>query len=66
MVDALQPTARDTVMDPAAGTGGFLLVAHEYASRHAEELTPEERDHHLRDGLCMVSSSSTEPPGWRP
>jgi type I restriction enzyme M protein len=50
MVDVLQPTAQDTVMDPAAGTGGFLLVAHEYAARHAEDLTPEERDH-LRDGF---------------
>jgi type I restriction enzyme M protein len=50
MVDVLQPTARDTVMDPAAGTGGFLLVAHEYAARHAKDLTPEERDH-LRDGF---------------
>ncbi|OMQ16786.1 DNA methyltransferase [Modestobacter sp. VKM Ac-2676] len=51
MVDCLQPTARDTVIDPAAGTGGFLLVAHEYAARHAEDLTPEERDH-LRDDFA--------------
>jgi len=33
---------------PAAGTGGFLLSAHEYAARHAETLTPAQRDH-LRD-----------------
>jgi len=50
MVDVLRPTADDTVVDPAAGTGGFLLVAHEHAARHAEDLTPEQRDH-LRDGL---------------
>ncbi|MFI6331499.1 N-6 DNA methylase [Micromonospora chersina] len=48
MVDCVQPTVRDTVVDPAAGTGGFLLAAHEYASRHAETLTPTERTH-LRD-----------------
>lgn len=50
MVDCLQPTAADSVVDPAAGTGGFLLGAHEYAARDAENLTPEERDH-LRDSF---------------
>jgi type I restriction enzyme M protein len=50
MVDCLQPTVRDTVVDPAAGTGGFLMVAHEYAAQDAEDLTPEEREH-LRDGF---------------
>ncbi|MFI7279901.1 N-6 DNA methylase [Micromonospora chersina] len=48
MVDCIQPTVRDNIVDPAAGTGGFLLGAHEYASRHAETLTPSERKH-LRD-----------------
>jgi type I restriction enzyme M protein len=48
MVDCVQPTVRDTVVDPATGTGGFLLVAHEYAAQHAETLTPNERTH-LRD-----------------
>ncbi len=48
MVDCLQPNVSDTVTDPAAGTGGFLLAAHEYAARHAETLTPTQRAH-LRD-----------------
>ncbi|RBY96869.1 SAM-dependent DNA methyltransferase [Blastococcus sp. TF02-8] len=51
MVDCLQPNAADTVIDPAAGTGGFLLAAHDYASKHAQDMTPEERDH-LRDGFA--------------
>jgi type I restriction enzyme M protein len=50
MVDCVRPTASDTVTDPAAGTGGFLLAAHEFAARDAEQLTPTERDD-LRDGL---------------
>jgi type I restriction enzyme M protein len=50
MVDCIQPTAGDTVCDPACGTGGFLLWAHAYASREAENLTPDEREH-LRDGF---------------
>lgn len=31
IVDVVQPTVDDSVVDPACGTGGFLLVAHEYA-----------------------------------
>ena len=50
MVDCVQPTREDTVVDPACGTGGFLLFAHAYASRDAEDLNPDERDH-LRDGF---------------
>src|SRR5690349_21444704 len=48
IVDVIQPTPDDTVVDPACGTGGFLLVAHEHASQEAEHLTPTQRDR-LRD-----------------
>jgi type I restriction enzyme M protein len=48
MVDCIQPTVKDTVNDPACGTGGFLLGAYEYASRDAKNLTPDEKIH-LRD-----------------
>ena len=48
IVDVIQPGPDDTVVDPACGTGGFLLVAHEYASQGAENFTPTQRDR-LRD-----------------
>ena len=50
MVDCMQPTAKDTVCDPACGTGGFLLWAYAYAARDAEDLSPEDKDH-LREGF---------------
>ena len=50
IVDVIRPTVADTVVDPACGTGGFLLVAHDHASQGAASMTPTQRDK-LRDGL---------------
>ncbi|MDA0632534.1 class I SAM-dependent DNA methyltransferase [Nonomuraea sp. MCN248] len=45
MVDCIQPGPNDTIADPACGTGGFLLAAHEYiVERYGSLLTPEQRD----------------------
>jgi type I restriction enzyme M protein len=60
MVDVIQPTAKDTVHDPACGTGGFLLEAYHYASQ-ADNLSPTDREH-LRDnfvsGVELVDSTA--------
>ncbi|MET9595638.1 class I SAM-dependent DNA methyltransferase [Streptomyces sp. NPDC006516] len=45
IVDIVRPTVEDTVVDPACGTGGFLLGAHEYASQDAARMNPEQRQH---------------------
>ncbi len=50
IVDCVRPTAVDTVADPACGTGGFLLAAHEHASGADDALDPDRR-RHLRDGF---------------
>jgi len=34
IVDVMRPAAGQTIMDPACGTGGFLLAAYEYISSH--------------------------------
>jgi type I restriction enzyme M protein len=60
MVDVIQPTAKDTVHDPACGTGGFLLSAYEYAASQ-ENLSKSDREH-LRDnfvsGIELVDSTA--------
>jgi type I restriction enzyme M protein len=52
MVDCTQPSPVDTVMDPACGTGGFLLAAYEYISEHhGSSLTLEEREKLVTGGI---------------
>lgn len=34
MVDVMRPAPGITICDPAAGTGGFLIAAHEYIAKH--------------------------------
>ncbi len=34
MVDAVAPQPGQAICDPACGTGGFLLAAHDYIARH--------------------------------
>jgi type I restriction enzyme M protein len=48
IVDVVRPSIEDSVVDPACGTGGFLLVAHEHVAQGADKLTPTQRTH-LRD-----------------
>jgi type I restriction enzyme M protein len=50
IVDCVHPTVEDTVCDPAAGTGGFLLAAHAFASKLAgPKPARSERNHLSRD-----------------
>src|SRR5437773_653414 len=34
LVDVMQPQPGDTICDPACGTGGFLLIAHDFVRNH--------------------------------
>jgi type I restriction enzyme M protein len=44
IVDVMQPSPEETVVDPACGTGGFLLAAHEYVVT-THQLDPDQRKH---------------------
>ncbi|MBI2899891.1 MAG: SAM-dependent DNA methyltransferase [Planctomycetes bacterium] len=47
IVDVMRPEPGQTICDPACGTGGFLLAAHDYVSRHHALDKGQKR--HLRD-----------------
>ena len=48
IVDGVQLTADDTVCDPATGTGGFLLSAHDYVVKHQGKTLDKDQKKHLR------------------
>ncbi|HMS12290.1 MAG TPA: N-6 DNA methylase [Microthrixaceae bacterium] len=48
IVDVMDPQPGDTIADPACGTGGFLLVAHDHIVRNNPVMDPDQRKH-LRD-----------------
>lgn len=57
MVEVMQPKPTDTVADPACGTGGFLLAAHDYMAAQASSKKEQRhlKDHALR-GNDIVDS----------
>jgi type I restriction enzyme M protein len=50
MVEVMRPKTGDAIHDPACGTGGFLLAAHEYLSKHYE-LDSDQKKHLRFDAL---------------
>ncbi|WP_210493658.1 class I SAM-dependent DNA methyltransferase [Patulibacter sp. SYSU D01012] len=60
MVDVMRPRPGQTIGDPASGTGGFLLAAHEYIASHFELDRDEKlflRDHTFR-GTEIVDNTA--------
>ena len=42
IVECIEPRLGETICDPACGTAGFLLAAHDYIKSKNAEMTPEE------------------------
>ena len=43
IVDVIHPKPGETICDPACGTGGFLLAAHDYLVKHNLNLTKDQK-----------------------
>ena len=43
MVDAINPTPGETICDPACGTGGFILAAHDYIVGQNKNMTKTDK-----------------------
>lgn len=43
IVDVMRPQPRQTICDPACGTGGFLLAAHDYVKDRNKHLTRDQK-----------------------
>ena len=51
IVDVMRPGPDTTICDPACGTGGFLLAAHEYVHRHHLTMNREQSEFLRNDAL---------------
>ncbi|MCB9663434.1 MAG: SAM-dependent DNA methyltransferase [Alphaproteobacteria bacterium] len=51
IVSCVDPKPNETIVDPACGTGGFLLAAHQHIVSTNKAMTREEREHLRLDGL---------------
>lgn len=60
IVDMVAPTPSDTIIDPAAGTGGFLIMAGEYLHEHHPEIwtDPKLREHYNTDMFTGFDSDA--------
>ena len=45
IVDVVRPAPGETIGDPACGTGGFLLAAHDYIIGHNQNLDAGQKEH---------------------
>lgn len=62
IVDVMQPGPEESVCDPAAGTGGFLLAAHKYVvERHGAEMDRSQKRYvkeKLVEGMELVPNTA--------
>ena len=68
MVDVIQPKPKETLCDPACGTGGFLLAAHDYVVKHNPNMSADEKRNDRRErryarvesGVCAPSNTGQQ------
>lgn len=52
IVECVRLATGETIYDPACGTGGFLLAAHEFILRNNPALSPEQERHLQLEAIC--------------
>ena len=53
IVDVMAPGPEDTLCDPACGTGGFLLAAHDYVVTHHGSDLDADQKRHLKEAFVQ-------------
>ena len=61
IVDCLQPQPGEVIVDPACGTGGFLLATHDYLSHHFKLDKSQKRHLALRGAARRRAGGRGEP-----
>jgi len=59
IIDVIRPAPGETICDPACGTGGFLLGAHDYIARYNPTLDTDQKRHldlHALHGVEIVDN----------
>jgi type I restriction enzyme M protein len=61
MVQLMKPTPKDIIIDPAAGTSGFLVAAGEYLQKNHDELFTnlELKEHYHKEMFCGFDMDRT-------
>ena len=65
MVDCVQPGPKDSVFDPACGTGGFLIAAQRYIVQNYGDMLDADQQQALDTGAIEVWSWSGRQRGSR-
>ena len=66
IVDVMRPQPGETICDPACGTGGFLLAAHDYIVGNNAHLDPDQQAAPASSRRCAAWTSSTASSGCAP
>ena len=64
IVDVMRPGPDTTICDPACGTGGFLLAAHDYIVQTSPDDEPGASLTTCRTTRCTAGRSWTAQPAW--
>lgn len=54
IVDVMRPRRDERIADPAAGTGGFLTIAHDYAMKNQGAKISAKEKQHLRENFARA------------